>query len=90
MNQTARYRPGSWQENPHPDEYQESILRTLSYFDIFHYPLSTEEIWLFMDMPVDRTRLEIAIQKLVALRKIHYHFNWYSHSYDQYKVLSSF
>ena len=78
MNQTARYKPGSWQAEPHPDDYQESILRALAYFDIFHYPLSAEEIKLFMDLPADCDKLDTALRQLVASFKIYCHSNWYS------------
>ena len=78
MNQTARYKPGSWQAEPHPDDYQESILRALAYFDIFHYPLSAEEIKMFMDLPADFDKLDTALRQLVASFKIYCHSNWYS------------
>ncbi|HRI80504.1 MAG TPA: hypothetical protein PLR06_13305 [Cyclobacteriaceae bacterium] len=44
-----------------------SILRTLLYFDLFHYPLTLEEIYLFSGQPVDS--LEQLVREISRLEK---------------------
>lgn len=47
------------------------------YFDIFHYPVSKEEIRLFMDHPVEDDELAIALQKMVDDACIFRHDEFY-------------
>ncbi|HKP31996.1 MAG TPA: hypothetical protein VJT83_04695 [Chitinophagaceae bacterium] len=41
-----------------------SALKTLSYFDLFDYPITEEEIWLFMDQKVSAENLSEALKQL--------------------------
>jgi hypothetical protein len=41
-----------------------SILKTLLYFDLFHYPVTKEEISLFLDIPCRESDLEAGLQQL--------------------------
>jgi predicted nucleotidyltransferase len=45
--------------------YTNSILKTLAYFDMFAYPLSKEEIRLFMDIEVKMDLLDTALEQLL-------------------------
>lgn len=49
-----------------------SILKVLVYFDIFHFPLTTEEIIRFMDTPINERQLE---EQLAVLCKKHLVWN---------------
>lgn len=66
MNQTARHTNTSQQPLQGLAGGQESILKTLVYFDIFHYPLTREEILRFLDKEVSPAALEEWLQHLIG------------------------
>jgi hypothetical protein len=44
---------------------QEDIIATIAYFDLFHYPLTAEEIVYFMETPAAQPAVEKALDQLV-------------------------
>jgi hypothetical protein len=54
------------------------ILKTLAYFDMFHYPLKTAEICRFLDQPADETALQSALNEMVAKGFIYSFKDFYS------------
>jgi hypothetical protein len=46
-------------------QLKESILKVVAYFDMFNYPITREEIRLFLDQPADDVTLGPVIQSLV-------------------------
>ena len=54
-----------------------SALKALVYFDLFDYPLTREEIGLFMDKRVADTDLDSAIAHLTASGLVIQHSNYY-------------
>ncbi|MEO7984466.1 MAG: nucleotidyltransferase domain-containing protein [Bacteroidota bacterium] len=56
----------------------EGIIKTLTYFDIFHYPLTIEEIRQFLDRTVDEAMLVHWLQQLMENKKIFYYQGFYS------------
>src|SRR5215207_9145074 len=54
------------------------ILRTLAYFDIFHYPLTREEIKRYHDASVDESSIDEWLKILLEQRKIFLVNNFYS------------
>jgi hypothetical protein len=48
----------------------DSILRAIAYFDVFRYPVTADEIHLFMDQAVTAASLHIELSSLLAERKI--------------------
>jgi hypothetical protein len=57
---------------------EESILKTLAYFDIFQYPLLQNEIRQFSDQPLSESLLEKTLEKLLNKKKIFLLNNFYS------------
>jgi hypothetical protein len=57
---------------------RESILRTLAYFDIFHYPLTKDEIHQFLECDTEPTELGEWLQSLIAEKIIFNHNDLYS------------
>jgi hypothetical protein len=52
------------------DALQESILRVVAYFDVFHYPVTAEEILHFMNKPCNEQTLHLALNELLRDEKI--------------------
>ncbi|HTK21172.1 MAG TPA: nucleotidyltransferase domain-containing protein [Mucilaginibacter sp.] len=50
------------------------ILSTIAYFDLFHYPLTLDEIYLYLPVKCDPADFEYALKYLVIDRAI-YHFD---------------
>ena len=50
------------------------ILSTIAYFDMFHYPLTMDEIYLYLPVKCDATDFEFALKYLVIDRMV-YHFD---------------
>lgn len=57
---------------------QQSILRTLAYFDIFHYPLHTEEIRTFSGIEMPEPLFTTCLQQLQEEEIIFTHHEFYS------------
>lgn len=76
MKQSVAYRePGFVQEII---AGRESVLKALAYFDIFHYPLTKEEVRMFLDRRLTVNRLDTTLSSLVADRIIFLHNGVYS------------
>jgi hypothetical protein len=58
------------------EKLEYSILKVLSYFDIFHYPLLPKEIFYFLDRQIPSEALLPALKQLSQLGII-YHFDGY-------------
>jgi hypothetical protein len=56
---------------------QESIIRTLAYFDIFHYPLLKEEIRIFLDKSISPALLDKGLASLLEETTIFLHHDFY-------------
>lgn len=54
----------------HPLKLEISILKVLVYFDLFRYPLTSNEIRLFLDRPSNETEFAEALNELVSSNKI--------------------
>lgn len=59
-------------------EIKENILATLAYFDIFNYPLTSGEIYLFLKNRYDQSEYEDAIKCLIGSRSIFRFDRFYS------------
>jgi hypothetical protein len=67
----------------HGQTLENSILKTLAYFDIFRYPLLEAEIRQFLDIPVITIALEHTIKNLVEKQRIFRLGEFYSLRNDQ-------
>lgn len=47
-----------------------SILKTIAYFDLFHYPVSAEEIRKFLDTPATSPKVTTALDELLNKKQI--------------------
>jgi hypothetical protein len=72
-NDTTRDR--SWQDT---DTGKMAVLKTLAYFDIFHYPLTRDEIRQFLDHPVTEYELANNLNRLVDEGYLFLHAQFYS------------
>ena len=71
-----------------PTSYQmltngNAILKVLSYFDIFHYPLSVEEIICFLNDKTDKYAVTATLEELLEERRIFKHDDFYSLQNDR-------
>jgi hypothetical protein len=57
---------------------EKSILRAIAYFDIFHYPISKEEIRPFLSASPDADLIDEAMEQLVSQGHIFCHHEFYS------------
>ena len=55
-----------------------SILATLAYFDVFDYPLTRDEIFLFFGSKYDQSSVEPSLAELIRSRKIYVFDNLYT------------
>jgi Nucleotidyltransferase domain len=60
------------------DSTGQSILKTLVYFDIFHYPLTKGEIQQFLPIRINDSKLETTLNNLSADKIIFLHNSFYS------------
>ena len=60
-----------------------AILKVLAYFDIFHYPLSAQEILSFLNDKTDKSEITTTLAKLLAERQIFKHDVFYSLQNDR-------
>jgi predicted nucleotidyltransferase len=56
---------------------QESIIKALAYFDIFHYPLLKEEINIFLDKSIHPELLDKGLNSLLEESTIYLHHGYY-------------
>jgi hypothetical protein len=63
-------------------QLQHSILKVLIYFDLFNYPVSEEEIFLFLDAKVDRGELKHGLRLLTMKGMIFQMDEFYSLRFD--------
>lgn len=61
----------------------ESVLKVVAYFDLFNYPITREEIRLFLDQPADDVTLGPVIQSLVEKNMLWQLGQYYSLRNDQ-------
>jgi hypothetical protein len=54
----------------HPLKIEISILKVLVYFDLFRYPLTSNELRSFLDQPVKESDFNTALDELVSAKKI--------------------
>jgi len=66
---------------------KENILETLAYFDLFDYPLSRAEIYLFLKNKHDFDVFEDALRSLLQAGAIHQFDKFYTLKNDQYLVV---
>lgn len=57
---------------------ENSILRTLAYFDMFLHPLTEDEIGLFLDQRVEKTELDLALKGLLETGQVFRFHEFYS------------
>lgn len=68
-------------------EIKENILSTLAYFDIFNYPLTSGEIYLFLKNKYDQNELEAEIQCLVGNCQIYQFGSFYTLKNDYFLII---
>lgn len=68
-------------------EIKEHILTTLAYFDMFNYPLTRAEVYLFLKDKHNYELFDIAIQNLLDERVIHLFDKFYTLKNDQYLIV---
>jgi predicted nucleotidyltransferase len=66
------------------DSLQESILKAVAYFDLFHHPVTTDEILHFMNMPCTEHNLHHALSILINDEKIFRSREFYSLHKDHF------
>jgi hypothetical protein len=57
---------------------RKSLLKALAYYDIFHYPLTKDEIRQFMDRDISAESLEISLDQLQESGVIYHYGDFYS------------
>jgi hypothetical protein len=68
-------------------EIKEHILTTLAYFDMFNYPLTRAEVYLFLQAKHDFELFDIALQNLLDDRMVHLFDKFYTLKNDHYLVV---
>ncbi|MEO5998832.1 MAG: nucleotidyltransferase domain-containing protein [Chitinophagaceae bacterium] len=67
---------------------ESSILKVILYFDIFNYPLSKDEIGLFLDQQADESHFSAALQNLLDDKYLFQHDEFYSVQ-DKYSLVEN-
>lgn len=62
------------------------ILSTIAYFDLFHYPLTMDEIYLYLPVKCDITDFEYALKYLVIDRTVYHFGRFYTLKNDYFLV----
>jgi predicted nucleotidyltransferase len=65
-------------------EIKKNILTTLAYFDVFNYPLTREEVCLFLPVKFERKTFEDAMTCLIETRMVYRFDKFYCLKNDQY------
>src|ERR1700744_3665111 len=74
--------------NKNQAEVKESILATLAYFDMFNYPLTRAEIYLFLKSKHHFELFETALENLLAEGVIYQFDKFYTLKNDHYLIIS--
>jgi predicted nucleotidyltransferase len=69
------------------NDAKENILATLAYFDIFKYPLTSGEIYLFLKNRYDQYDFDLALKYLVASQSVYQFGNFYTLKNDHNLVV---
>lgn len=67
-------------------EIKKNILATLAYFDLFNYPLTLEEVFLYLQVKCEQQEVEYAIRCLVIDRIIYYFDKFYTLKNDYFLI----
>jgi len=62
------------------------ILATLAYFDLFHYPLTMDEIYLYLPVKCDTEGFEHTLRCLVIDRMIYHIDKFYTLKNDHFLI----
>jgi len=62
------------------------ILSTLAYFDLFHYPLTVDEIYLYLTVKCDPTDFEYALKYLIMDRIVYHFGKFYTLNNDYFLI----
>ncbi|WPU91332.1 hypothetical protein SNE25_18605 [Mucilaginibacter sabulilitoris] len=68
-------------------EIKKNILSTLAYFDVFNYPLTREEICLFLPVKYESVPFDVAMACLIGSRLIYRFDKFYTLKNDPYLIL---
>jgi predicted nucleotidyltransferase len=67
-------------------EIKKNILATLAYFDLFNYPLTMEEVFLFLPVKYDQDEFGYALRSLIIDRLIYKFERFYSLKNDYFLI----
>jgi hypothetical protein len=70
-----------------PVDLRYSIWKVLAYFDLFHYPVSRQEIFSFLDQPVTPEALVEALREMLEEKSVFMFGEYYSIHNDDGRVL---
>jgi len=65
---------------------KKSVLKVLAYFDIFHYPLQSQEINSFLDSSVDEYELKKMLNELADAKEIYQYESFYTLKDDPSRI----
>jgi predicted nucleotidyltransferase len=68
------------------EEIKKNILATLAYFDVFNYPLTRDEICLFLPVKCETILFDVAMSCLVSSRLIYRFDKFYTLKNDPYLI----
>ena len=72
------------------DSIEEGCIRCLSYFGIFRYPLTAEEVHRFLPLPAEEEAVREALQKLVEEKIIYFYDGYFLPEDDRSRVAERF
>src|SRR5271165_1651041 len=73
--------------NKNLSEIKENILATLAYFDLFNYPLTGAEVYLFLKKKYNYELFDDALRSLLNTGAIHQFDNFYTLKNDHYLIV---